>query len=164
MLKVIELALMLSSRTSGAGVPSVEGCDFSASSISCRALSASVSSGIGSRMRTRPCALPWVTLRTFCVISCEFGTITVERSHNWISVARTLMRRMSPSTSLDRLTQSPTFTGRSTSRIRPEMKFCTTACRPKPMPTDSALAIHAMLCRLTFIAASASANTTTPPR
>ncbi|MNE64128.1 hypothetical protein D3C80_1595200 [compost metagenome] len=75
------------------------------------------------------------------------GTITVERSDIWISVARTLMRRISPSTPA-RLTQSPTFTGRSVSRIRPEMKFCTICCKPKPIPTDRALTTQVRLVRL----------------
>jgi len=57
------------------------------------------------------------------------------------------MRRISPSTPA-RLTQSPTFTGRSVSRIKPEMKFCTMACRPKPIPTDSALTTQVRLVRL----------------
>ena len=75
-----------------------------------------------------------VTLRTVWEMNCEFGTITVERSPIWISVARV----DPPDIALHppRLTQSPTFTGRSVSRIRPEMKFCTMACRPKPMPTE----------------------------
>ena len=153
---------MLSSVTAGAGVSSVPGCSCSTSSTSARTLAASVSSGIGSLISTRPWALARVTLRTFSVMSCEFGTITVERSPMRISVARTLMRWMSPSTSVLRLTQSPTFTGRSTSRISPEMKFCTMACRPKPIPTVSALTIQVMLFRSTCISASVSTTTSKP--
>ncbi len=37
------------------------------------------------------------------------------------------------------------FTGRSVSRIRPETKFFTISCRPKPIPTDSALTIQARI-------------------
>ena len=101
-------------------------------------------------------------LRTVLVMNSELGTIRVERSPSWISVARTLMRRTSPS-AVPSTTQSPTFTGRSASRIRPEMKFCTMACRPKPMPTDSALAIQAMRLTLMPSADSATAITTMPP-
>ena len=36
--------------------------------------------------------------------------------------------------------RSPTPTGRSTMRIRPETKLLTTFCSPKPMPTPTALA------------------------
>lgn len=54
--------------------------------------------GQGKGDSDHPSALPMVTLRTFCVMNCEFGTITVERSPIWISVARTLIRRISPST------------------------------------------------------------------
>ncbi|MNE88600.1 hypothetical protein D3C80_1859240 [compost metagenome] len=43
------------------------------------------------------------------------------------------------------LIKSPTFTGRSVSRIRPEIKFFTISCKPKPIPTDKALTIHASL-------------------
>ena len=95
-------------------------------------------------------------------MNSEFGTMTVERSPIWISVERTLMRRMSPSTP-ESETQSPTFTGRSASRIRPETKFCTMDCRPKPMPTDSALATQATLCRLNSIAVSDAAIARTVP-
>lgn len=123
---------------------------------------ASVSSGAGRRSSTRPWALPSVMLRTVLVMNSELGTITVERSPSWISVARTFTRRTSPSVSPS-TTQSPTFTGRSASRIRPEMKFCTMACRPKPMPTDSALATQAMRSTLIPRPASATAITTTPP-
>ena len=101
-------------------------------------------------------------LRTVLVMNSELGTIKVERSPSAISVARTLMRRTSPSV-LPSTTQSPTFTGRSASRIRPEMKFCTIACSPKPMPTDSALAIHAMRLMPMPSADSASATTTIAP-
>ncbi|MNF12561.1 hypothetical protein D3C80_2140920 [compost metagenome] len=52
------------------------------------------------------------------------------------------MRRISPSTPL-KLIRSPTLTGRSVSRIRPETKFLTISCKPKPIPTDNALTIHA---------------------
>ncbi|MNT00198.1 hypothetical protein D3C72_1346220 [compost metagenome] len=108
-----------------------------------------------------PCVLLlMVTLRTFCEISCELGTITVERSPSWISVARTLMRRMSPSTPA-RLTMSPTLTGRSVSRIRPETKFFTISCRPKPIPTDSALTIHARLSQRTPSSDSTSSTSNT---
>ncbi len=81
-------------------------------------------------------------LRMVLVISSELGTIRVDLSPTWISVERTEMRRMSPSWS-PIFTQSPIFTGRSASRIRPETKFWVIACRPKPMPTDSALASSA---------------------
>ena len=101
-------------------------------------------------------------MRTALVISSELGTSTVVRSPVWISVARTLIRRMSPSAS-PTTTQSPTLTGRSASRIRPEMKFCTIACRPKPIPTDSALAIQAIRSRPTPMAASAIATAATMP-
>lgn len=36
-------------------------------------------------------------LRTLLVINSELGTINVERSPTWISVARTLILRTSPS-------------------------------------------------------------------
>ena len=127
-----------------------------------RTCRASVLSGIGSRISTRPSALRRVMLRTVLVMNSELGTIRVERSPSWISVARTLMRRTSPS-EVPSTTQSPTFTGRSASRIRPEMKFCTMACKPKPMPTDSALAIHAMRLTLMPSAESATVITTMPP-
>ncbi|MNJ76934.1 hypothetical protein D3C77_743230 [compost metagenome] len=86
----------------------------------------------------------------------------MERSPIWISVARTLMRRMSPSTPPSD-TQSPTLTGRSASRIRPDTKFCTTACKPKPIPTDSALAIHATRSRPMPAADNDSAKAITKP-
>ncbi|MNY33773.1 hypothetical protein D3C86_1680680 [compost metagenome] len=108
-----------------------------------------------------PCVLLLiVTLRRFWEISCELGTITVERSPSWISVARTLMRRISPSTPA-RLTMSPTFTGRSVSRIRPEMKFFTISCRPKPIPTDSALTIQARFSHFTPSSDSMSSTSST---
>ncbi len=88
------------------------------------------------------------------MIRSELGTMTVVRSNVWISVARTRIRRMSPSTP-PTLTQSPTFTGRSISRMRPETKFWTTCCSPNPMPTDSALAINAICLKPRPIAARA---------
>ena len=127
-----------------------------------RARSASVDRGMGSLICTRPNGLERVTLRTVLVMNSEFGTITVERSLIWISVARTLMRRMSPSTPPSE-TQSPTWTGRSASRIRPDTKFCTMACRPKPIPTDKALAIQATRSSPMPAADRASATATTKP-
>ena len=105
----------------------------------------------------RPSGAPSVLFCSVLVTSSELGTRSVERSKVWISVARTRMWRTSPSTP-PTLTQSPTFTGRSTNRIRPETKFCTTCCRPKPMPTDRALAIRAM--RSSPSPAEASAHST----
>ena len=153
---------MLSSSTFGGGWRNTPGCAANAALMISTTRAGSLSSGSGTRKRTRPSALASVTLRTLFVMSSELGTITVERSPIWISVARTLMRRMSPSASPS-TTQSPTLTGRSTSRIRPDTKFCTIACRPKPMPTESALATHAM--RSTEMPSSDNANATTmtPP-
>jgi hypothetical protein len=54
--------------------------------------------------------------------------------------------------------------GRSVSRMRPETKFETTDCSPKPIPTDSAPAMNAIFCRSTPSAASASAIAVIPPR
>ena len=42
------------------------------------------------------------------------------------------------------------------------MKFCTIACKPKPIPTDNALATQAMRSTLMPSPASAAAITTTP--
>ncbi|KAG1329696.1 hypothetical protein G6F61_015062 [Rhizopus arrhizus] len=69
---------------------------------------------------------------------------------------------MSPSTPPSD-TQSPTLTGRSASRIRPDTKFCTTACKPKPIPTDSALAIHATRSRPMPAADNDNATASTKP-
>ncbi len=85
----------------------------------------------------RPVRLNRVQLVTLPVTRSEFGTITSERSQVWIRVALTEIDftiPCEPPTSI----QSPSLTGRSTSRITPETKFDTTFCRPKPMPTDSA--------------------------
>ncbi|MNX72820.1 hypothetical protein D3C86_1041880 [compost metagenome] len=153
---------MPSSVSEGAGVSSTPSCARQASRISSRTRCASVVSGMGRRISTRPSALASVMLRTVLVMNSEFGTISVERSPSWISVARTLMRRTSPSV-VPSTTQSPTFTGCSASRISPEMKFCTMACRPKPMPTDSALATHAMRSMPMPSADSENATTRMPP-
>ena len=102
----------------------------------------------------RPWLLPIVMLRTVLVTSSELGTISVDLSPTWISVERRLMRRMSPSWSPS-FTQSPIFTGRSASRIRPETKFWVITCRPKPIPTDSALTSNASLLSCRPIALSA---------
>ena len=153
---------MPSSDTEGAGAGSTSACALHAASITSRTRFASVVSGIGKRISTRPSALASVMLRTVLVMNSEFGTISVERSPSWISVARTLMRRTSPS-AVPNTTQSPTLTGRSASKISPEMKFCTMACRPKPIPTDSALATHAIRSTPIPSADSATATTSTPP-
>ena len=153
---------MPSSITDGVGVGRMPACAVQAAISTSRARLASVVSGIGRRINTRPSALASVMLRTVFVMNSELGTISVERSPSWISVARTLMRRTSPS-AVPSTTQSPTFTGRSASRIRPEMKFCTIACKPKPMPTDSALATHAMRSTPMPSADSAEATTRMPP-
>lgn len=93
--------------TEGAGASRIAGCSAKACKSSSRTFIASVSSGRVRFTPTTPRALPMVTLRTVWEMNCEFGTITVERSPIWISVARTLIRRISPSTP-PRLTQSPT--------------------------------------------------------
>ncbi len=66
------------------------------------------------------------------------------RSTVSISVALTDIRLTRPRWPLISI-QSPTFTGRSASRIRPETKLFTIDCSPKPMPTDSAPATIARL-------------------
>ncbi|MNM78592.1 hypothetical protein D3C81_905020 [compost metagenome] len=111
----------------------------------------------------RPSALAMVMLRMVLVINSEFGTISVERSPTWISVERTEMRRMSPSWS-PIFTQSPIFTGRSASRIKPDTKFWVIACRPKPIPTDNALASSASFSKPTPSVASAHNTASTMPR
>ena len=74
-----------------------------------------------------------------------------------ISVARMLIARTSPSRS-PMATQSPTFTGRSTRRIRPETKLPMMDCRPKPMPTDRALAKRVIWLKLNPRYAKASSS------
>ncbi len=97
------------------------------------------------------------------VIRLELGTITVERSEVRISVARTRMSITSPSTP-ETFTQSPTFTGRSISRMIPATKFWTICCRPKPMPTDSALAIRAICWKPRPATPKAQTRATPTPR
>ena len=89
--------------------------------------------------------LRWVQFFTTPVMSSEFGMITLALSKVSISVARTLMRRTWPSSPLTTI-WSPTRIGRSASRIRPDTKFETIDCRPKPMPTESAPATSAIFC------------------
>ncbi len=72
------------------------------------------------------------------------------------------MSSTSPSTP-ETLTQSPTFTGRSISRITPATKFCTICCRPKPMPTERALAIRAIWAKPRPVTASAQTRATATP-
>ncbi|MNI52556.1 hypothetical protein D3C73_1073500 [compost metagenome] len=110
----------------------------------------------------RPWLLPIVMLRMVLVISSELGTIKVDLSLTWISVERTLMRLISPSWSPS-FTQSPIFTGRSVSRIRPETKFWMIACRPKPIPTESALTSNARFFRFRPIAVNAHRPTRMMP-
>ena len=86
-------------------------------------------------MSTRPSLLRCVQLPTALLISCEFGRITLWRWNVSISVARTLIFLTVPETSPATI-QSPALNGRSASRIRPETKFETMFCRPKPMPSD----------------------------
>ena len=97
-------------------------------------------------MMMRPSVLARVQFFTTPVISSEFGMITLARSKVSISVARTRMRRTQPSSPLTTM-ESPARIGRSASRIRPETKFDTIDCRPKPMPTESAPATSAIFCR-----------------
>ena len=104
----------------------------------------------------RPTVLPWVQFLTALVMNSWLGMMTLARSKVSISVARMLIRRTQPSSFLT-TTQSPTRTERSANRMMPEMKFATTACRPKPMPTDSAPAIRAIFCRSMPSAPNASA-------
>ena len=89
--------------------------------------------------------------------------ITLERSRVSISVARTWMRRTRPSSPLT-LMMSPTRIGRSASRIRPETKFDTTDCRPKPIPIDKAPATSVIFWKSTPSCASASEIAPTTPR
>ncbi len=102
-----------------------------------RTASRSLSIGTENCSWIRPIGAASVMFWIVLVISSELGTISVDRSATWISVDRTLIRLTSPSW-LPIRTQSPILTGRSASRISPDTKFCVIACRPKPMPTDSA--------------------------
>ena len=94
----------------------------------------------------RPSVFTRVQFLTMPVMSSEFGMITLARSKVSISVARTRTRRTHPSSPLTTI-ESPTRIGRSVSRMRPDTKFDTTDCSPKPMPTESAPAISAIFCR-----------------
>ncbi|MNL74522.1 hypothetical protein D3C87_2001700 [compost metagenome] len=59
------------------------------------------------------------------------------------------------------LIRSPTFTGRSVSRINPDTKFLTISCKPKPIPTDNALTIQARFVHWTPNEDNASRMTST---
>ena len=76
-----------------------------------------------------------------------FGTITLILLNVSTSVARILICLTLPS-SPSILTQSPTFIGRSNNKIIPDTKLFTIFCNPKPIPTESALAIKAKLPKL----------------
>ena len=78
-----------------------------------------------------------VQLVTLSEISCPLGTINSELLKSRMMLARIPIRRMTP-ISLWTCTTSPTFTGRSKSRISPETKLFTMFCKPKPIPTPSA--------------------------
>ena len=114
------------------------------------------------RTSVRASRLRWVQLPTEALISSEFGRITICRWNVSICVARTeiflTMPLVPPAT-----IQSPTLNGRSASRIRPETKFWTMFCKPKPMPSDRPPATSARLDRLMPAAEMpTSAATATP--
>ncbi|MNE74587.1 hypothetical protein D3C80_1706770 [compost metagenome] len=88
-----------------------------------------------------------VQLPTEELTNSEFGTMIDWPRKVSISVARTESRLTVPSV-VPVTTQSPTLKGRSTSRIRPDTKFDTMFCRPKPIPTERAEATSARLERL----------------
>ena len=75
-------------------------------------------------------------LVTFEDTNSEFGTIIAMLSKVLIVVKRIFIDITSPSIS-PTVTLSPTFIGLSNSRIKPEMKFDVTFCRPNPIPTDN---------------------------
>ncbi|MCY1413622.1 hypothetical protein D9M71_290550 [compost metagenome] len=89
-----------------------------------------------------------VQLISWLVRKVWFGTITSLRSLSVMCVARMWMRLTVPVT-VPMVTRSPMRTGRSNSRIRPEMKLAKIACMPKPIPTESAATSHCSLSQLT---------------
>src|SRR6478672_493240 len=70
-------------------------------------------------------------------MSDPFGTMTSEPSAVRMTLARMPMRLTSPTLPPTSMT-SPTFIGRSKSRISPDTKLLITFCNPNPIPTLNA--------------------------
>ena len=85
-----------------------------------------------------------VQLVTFSVIIDLFGNSTSRLSKSVTVVARILILLTVP-LKLPMVTKSPTRIGRSNNMIKPETKFATISCKPKPRPTPSAAMIHCNL-------------------
>ena len=105
---------------------------------------------------TRRCESESVQLVTRSEISCEFGTINSAPVQVRTVLERIPIRFTSPSSAVSRSWMlSPTWAGRSKSRISPETKLFTTFCRPKPIPTPKAPASSVKRSRLSPVAAIA---------
>ena len=98
---------------------------------------------------------------TLLEIRSPLGTTTSAPSTVRIVLERMPMRRTSP-TSEPTSTTSPTWIGRSKSKISPETKLDTRFCSPKPSPTPSAPA--SSVTRERPMPAALKASTTPPSR
>ncbi|EKD60235.1 MAG: hypothetical protein ACD_54C00865G0001 [uncultured bacterium] len=130
------------SAITGGGVRIANGCACAMSRKIASTLRLSLVNGTATGTIKRPDMLKRVQFVTRPEIRSEFGTITSDLSKVWMRVDRTEIDLTMPCV-VPTSIQSPSLTGRSISRMMPDTKFDTTACKPKPMPTDNAPATMA---------------------